>query len=394
MGAHACALGFGYLMEVVLTMFNPLTFFVRGALALAFVGGACCVFAQALPIPVAGTRTPWVLLLSAKQQASLGVQVASVQASTSGQLLVSATVVTPPGQAFTVSAPYAGQVSRLLVGVGDSVKAGAALAQFTSPVLGDARRLLNDAALDYKNASAAAQRDQAMFDEGIIPAVRLQLSRSKQEAAQAQLQAREAELSAAGMRFDAHSGYATGTLKAPLSGTVLEAFAAVGQRVEAGAVLFKLADASQLQLDVQLSSDKATQLQVGDEVSIPSRNATAKVMGVSRALDASQSAHARAAVTRRGSLQVGEFVSATVHAKGKLSTAKPDTQWLVPARAVTQWRGQPWIFVANDKGFEAQAVSVVSSSDEASLIDVALPAGSKVAITGIASLRALLQKDE
>jgi len=190
MGAHACALGFGYLMEVVLTMFNPLTFFVRGALALAFAGGACCVFAQALPVPVAGPRTPWVLLLSAKQQASLGVQVASVQASTSGQLLVSATVVTPPGQAFTVSAPYAGQVSRLLVGVGDSVKAGAALAQFTSPVLGDARRLLNDAALDYKNASAAAQRDQAMFDEGIIPAVRLQLSRSKQEAAQAQLQAR------------------------------------------------------------------------------------------------------------------------------------------------------------------------------------------------------------
>ena len=230
---------------------------------------------------------------------------AAVQAATGGQLLASATVVMPPGKEFTVSAPYAGQVSRLLVGVGDTVKAGAALAHFTSPLLGDARRLLNEASLDYKNASAAAQRDQVMFDEGIIPAVRLQLSRSKQETAQAQLHAREAELVAAGMRFDANTGYATGTLKAPLSGTVSEAFVAVGQRVEAGAMLFKLADSSQLQLDVQLSSDKAAQLQVGDEVSIASRNAKAKLIGVSRAVDASQSARARATVTSRGSLQAG-----------------------------------------------------------------------------------------
>ncbi len=374
-------------------MFTSFQFLMRGALACAlsvFVTGA---FAQVVPATSAA-NAPLLLPLNAKQQASLGVQVVAVQASTGGQLLASATVVMPPGKEFTVSAPYAGQVSRLLVGVGDTVKAGAALAHFTSPMLGDARRLLNEASLDDKNASAAAQRDQAMFDEGIIPAVRLQLSRSKQEAAQAQLHAREAELSAAGMRFDANTGYATGTLKAPLSGTVSEAFVAVGQRVDAGAMLFKLADSSQLQLDVQLSSDKAAQLQVGDEVSIASRHAKAKIIGVSRAVDASQSARARATVTSRGSLQAGELVSVTVHAKGKASAAKPDTQWLVPARAVTQWRGKPWLFVVNDKGFEAQAVTVLSSTDDLSLVEAALPAGSKVAVTGIASLRALLQKDE
>jgi RND family efflux transporter MFP subunit len=337
---------------------------------------------------------PSNLTITAKQQASLGVQVAAVQGSTGGQMLASATVVMPPGKEFTVSAPYAGQVSRLLVGVGDSVKAGSALAHFTSPMLGDARRLLNEAALEYKNSSAAAQRDQAMFDEGIIPAVRLQLSRSKQEAAQAQLNAREAELLASGMRFDVNSGYATGTLKAPLSGIVSEAFVAVGQRVEAGTMLFKLADSSQLHLDLQLSSEKAAQLQVGDEVSIATRNAKAKIIGVSRAVDASQSARARATVTTRGSLQSGELVSVTLHPKGKASTDKPDIYWLVPARAVTQWRGKPWIFVANDKGFEAKTVNVISSTDDLSLIEVALPQSSKVAITGIASLRALLQKDE
>jgi RND family efflux transporter MFP subunit len=278
--------------------------------------------------------------------------------------------------------------------VGDSVKAGAALAHFTSPMLGDARRLLNEALLEYKNSSAAAQRDQAMFDEGIIPAVRLQLSRSRQEAAQAQLNAREAELFTSGMRFDVNSGYATGTLKAPLSGIVSDAFVAVGQRVEAGTMLFKLADSSQFQLDLQLSSEKAALLQVGDEVSVATRNAKAKIIGVSRAVDASQSARARATVTTRGSLQAGELVSVNIHPKGIASSDKPDTYWLVPARAVTQWRGKPLIFVANDKGFEAKTVNVISSTDDLSLIEVALPLSSKVAITGIASLRALLQKDE
>lgn len=374
-------------------MFTRFNFLIRSVSVLALSSLAWAAFAQG-PVSAHVSATPLLLALNAKQQASLGVQVAAVQASTGGQLLASATVVMPPGKEFTVSAPYAGQVSRLLVGVGDSVKAGTALAHFTSPMLGDARRLLDEASLDYKNASAAAQRDQAMFDEGIIPAVRLQLSRSKQEAAQAQLHAREAELLAAGMRFDANTGYATGTLKAPLSGTVSEAFVAVGQRVDAGAMLFKLADSTQLQLDLQLSSDKAAQLQVGDEVSVASRNAKAKIIGVSRAVDASQSARARATVTYRGSLQAGELVPAVVHAKGKASAAKPGTQWLVPARAVTQWRGKPWVFVANAQGFEAQTVNVVSSTDDLSLVEALWPVGSKVAVTGIASLRALLQKDE
>jgi RND family efflux transporter MFP subunit len=375
-------------------MFTFFPFFISRILNPTFFALVLLALPHDIVVAQPVISAPSNLTITAKQQASLGVQVAAVQGSTGGQLLASATVVMPPGKEFTVSAPYAGQVSRLLVGVGDSVKAGAALAHFTSPMLGDARRLLNEASLEYKNSSAAAQRDQAMFDEGIIPAVRLQLSRSKQEAAQAQLHAREAELLASGMRFDVNSGYATGTLKAPLSGIVSEAFVAVGQRVEAGTMLFKLADSSQLQLDLQLSSEKAAQLQVGDEVSIATRNAKAKIIGVSRAVDASQSARARATVTTRGSLQAGELISVTVHPKGKASSDKPDTQWLVPARAVTQWRGKPWIFVANDKGFEAKTVNVISSTDDLSLIEVAVPLSSKVAITGVASLRALLQKDE
>lgn len=332
--------------------------------------------------------------LTPQQQVALGVQVVPLQPATAGALLVTAAVVAPPGKEVAVSAPYPGQVAKWLVGVGDVVKAGMPLVQFTSPLLGDARRQRNEAAIDYKNASTAAQRDQAMFDEGIIPAVRLQLSLAKKEAAQALLHAREAELSAAGVRFDDNTSYATGTIKAPIAGTVVETAGTVGQRVEAGSLLLKLADSSQLQLDMQLSNDKATRMQVGDEVSIPARNAKAKLLGVTRSMDAAQSARARAVVTQRGSLQAGEWVSATVHAQNKSNATQPNSQWRVPARALAQWRGRPWVFVTTEQGFDAVPVAVLSASDDTAFIEATLSPHRKVAVSGLAALRGLLQKDE
>jgi multidrug resistance efflux pump len=348
------------------------------------------------------------LALDAKQQATLGIRIAQVLPAQVGQLLASATVTTPPGKDITITAPYAGQLSNVLVGLGDTVRIGTALGQFTSPMVGDARRQWREATLEAQNSHAAVQRDQALFDEGIIPAVRLQLSRNKNETAKAAVQSRAAELNASGLRFDGPgsgssagnsygSGYATGVLQSPISGVVVDAFTSVGQRVEAGTVLFKLADTRELQLDIQLSGDKAARLKVGDAVSIPARNAQAQITGVSRALDAGQSAKARAKVTQRGSLQIGDSVSIQLQpgldatdSNGKAT----GPVWTVPSRALSQWQGQPMVFVVNATGFMAQRVRILSSNDDVSVVEAALPATPKVAITGIASLRALLQKDE
>ena len=359
----------------------------------------CCALSAGLGHAQTPATPTKLLALDAKQQAALGVQVATPRAASAAQLLASATVSTRPGKDVTVSAPYPGQLSRLWVGVGDRVKAGAPLAQFTSPMLGETRRQWQEAQLELKNANSALQRDQAMLDEGIIPAVRVQITRNKQEAAQALVQAREAELRAAGISANpdplsaTSGGYASGSLTAPIAGVVTEAFVAVGQRVEPGAVLFKLADDSSLQLDIQLASDKAAQLQVGDAVSVPSREAQAKIVGVSRAVDASQLAKARAVVTHPGRLQVGEVVAITVQAK-TLSPTRNATRWLLPARALTPWNNQSLVFVRQSTGFTAQAVRVLSSNDDMALVEANWPANAQVAISGIAALRALLQKDE
>jgi cobalt-zinc-cadmium efflux system membrane fusion protein len=336
-----------------------------------------------------------VLALTAPQQAALGIQTTRVQAARTDVVLASAQVTTRPGGEVTVSAPYAGQIARLQVGVGDRVARGAGLADFTSPQLGEARRQWDDARLQAQIAQAALQRDQAMLSEGIIPAVRVQQTQARHDAAQAALHARAAELQSASLRFDANgqTGYATGLLLSPIAGVVAETYGQVGQRVEAGTVLFRVVDDKDLQLEFQLAPDKASRVRAGDVIDVAQRGARARVTGVTPFVQAGQMARGRAVVTERGQLHMGETLTVSIQAAN--AYAEPSAAWRVPARALSPWQGQSVLFVGADKGFRAVAVKVLSSNDDVSIVASSqLSERDWVAVTGVASLRALLQKDE
>ena len=326
------------------------------------------------------------ITLDATQQAALGVRSTPVRPAGQQQLLASATVTVPPGHEVTVAAPFDGVIARLDAGLGDSVRVGAPLALLGSPQLADARRQLREAELDARNAQAALQRDQAMHDEGIIPAARLQITRNRQQAAEANWQAQQSALKSMGL--GAGSDYASGQLIAPRAGTVVEVQASAGQRVEAGALLFRVADLRQLQLDISLSGDKAARLRAGDAVTVPGQDAKAVLLGVSRSLDASQQARARARVTVPGRLQPGQALQMQLQPAVPAQAAA----WQVPARALLQLQGQSWVLVASDKGYKPTAVQVVSTNDDSATVQGPLNAQQRVASTGLAALRPLLQK--
>lgn len=353
-------------------MIRPLT----GAWLLCAAQLALAQNAPALP----------AITLDAAQQAALGIRTTAVLPAGQQQLLASATVTVPPGHEVTVAAPFAGVITRLDAGLGDSVRAGAPLALLGSPQLADARRQLREAELDARNAQAALQRDQAMHDEGIIPAARLQITRNRQQAAEANWQAQRSALQASGL--GSGGDYASGQIVAPRAGTVVDVQASVGQRVEAGALLFRIADLRQLQLDITLSGEKAARLRAGDAVSVPGQDAKAVLLGVSRSLDASQQARARARVTVPGRLQPGQALQV------QLQPALPTQSkaWQVPARALLQLQGQSWVLVASDKGYTPTVVQVISTNDDSATVQGPLNAQQRVASTGLAALRPLLQK--
>ena len=327
------------------------------------------------------------ITLDATQQAALGVRTTPVRPAHQLPLLASATVTVPPGQEVTVAAPFAGVIARLDAGLGDRVRAGSGLALLSSPALADARRQLREAELEARNAQAALQRDQAMHDEGIIPTARLQVTRNRQQAAEAHWQAQRSALQASGL--STASDYASGQVVAPRSGTVVDVQAHVGERIEAGAVLFRIADLRQLQLDIVVSADKAALLRAGDGVQMPSHGAQATLLGISQSLDASQQARARARVTVPGRLQAGEALQVQLQ---PTLDAKAAPAWQVPARAIVQLQGRQWVLVATPTGYTATSVQVLASNDDSATVQGALNAQQRVASTGLAALRPLLQK--
>ena len=353
---------------------------------LSFLAFSFCAIAQDAPIKS--------LTVSPQQQAAMGINFAAPSVVDTGSVLISASVTVPPDKQVIISAPYPGQMTKMFVDIGDTVKTGSDLADFTSPQMGDARRLFLEATSDQRLAKEALARDTLLFKEGIIPQSRLNVTRAKAENANAMLLARQSELQVANVNFgdaNATALYATGTLKAPLPGTVIEAHNLIGQRVDAGTLLFRIADPSALLLEISTSSAKSGVIQVGDEIIIPKRNAKAKIIAVSQSINASQASRIRATVTDKGSLRIGDMVTATVLTKNNLNqNGKP--LWQIPSRALTNWKGQSVVFAYADQHVLMIPVSVISSDDDVASIQASLPAKAKVAITGVASLKALAQK--
>lgn len=161
------------------------------------------LFYLAIPLGSAAQEAPIKsFALNSHQQAAMGVGFAVPSLVETGSVLISASVTVPPDKQAIVSAPYPGQITKMLVDIGDTVKAGSPLAEFTSPQMGDARRLLLEATSDQKLAKEALARDNLLFKEGIIPQSRLNLTKAKSENANAMLLARQSELKAGSINFD------------------------------------------------------------------------------------------------------------------------------------------------------------------------------------------------
>ncbi|HSH27086.1 MAG TPA: efflux RND transporter periplasmic adaptor subunit, partial [Wenzhouxiangella sp.] len=121
------------------------------------------------------------------------------------------------------------------------VEAGQALIELNSPGLLRQQREYLDVLNQQRLAQADHDRDQALFEAGIIPERRLLDTRVKLQAARAALAEQEQLLSLGGVEEDAiarlrqtHLPRASVTLSAPITGVVTDLMATAGQAVEAG----------------------------------------------------------------------------------------------------------------------------------------------------------------
>jgi len=350
------------------------------------------LIAASLPlVAVAGDK---LIPISPAQRAALNIATVPVTAHT-GAISVGlpATVAVPPAQERVIAAPVAGLITSVRVAAGETVRAGQALATLKSEQLAAGQRDMAQAAVQLKLAKVTAERDEALFQEGIIPEARVQAARAARDQARAALAERRAWLRLMGLSGADVQAVERGerlidsiTLSTPIAGAVLEQMALTGARVEAAMPLFRVARLDPLWLDIQAPPEVAALARTGQPVSVPGTAAEGKVILIGRNVSAAQTVLIRARVSNpEGRLRLNQNVEARIEG---LSGTK---HWRVPARAITRLQGQNYVFVERPGGFEPEPVKLLSQSAQSAAVEGPFVGGELIAVEGVAALKAAWQ---
>lgn len=322
---------------------------------------------------------PPLIAWSASQIQLAGVQTHIVGAGSNGAardaVTFQGTVILPPQATMVVSAPLAGVVQDIGVGVGQSVRAGQTVARLMSSQLLEWQRDTRQAQSNAKLAQAKLQRDEQLAAEGLIAQVRLQETRNQYEIAQSIAAERRQAMQLAG--GVAESNQPLLALNAAVAGTVMEVLATPGQRVEMGMPVLRIARAGLLAVELQATLAQARTLRVGDSITLEGCRTPARLAAIAPSVNANnQSVVLRADFqSTEPCLRINQFVQASVKSSGNTANTVNTVNTVhVPASATVQRDGKAYAFVRKPQGFAPVAVEDVRSGDA-------------IAVQGIAALK-------
>jgi RND family efflux transporter MFP subunit len=270
------------------------------------------------------------------------------------------------------------RVERVLVEVGDQVRAGQPLLQLDTRTLQvDLRRAEAGYAQARANldlATASATRGETLLARQLISQSNFDELRSARAAAEAQLQSAAAERDAARLRLS----YAT--LRAPDAGVISARVVQPGQIVASGVELLRLIRKGRLEWRAELSDVDLSRVRAGAivRVNAPDGSAVAgKVRAVSPALDAaSRTGLIYADLPEPGALRAGMF------AEGRVELGESQAQ-VLPRESVVVRDGYNYVFVLDEKSRVAQRrVEIGPAAAEFVPVRSGLARGERVVVKG------------
>lgn len=301
-----------------------------------------------------------------------------------------AQVVLPPNAEQVISSPVNGLVAQVLVNENQVVGAHAPLIRIASAELGQLQLQLLQAGARATLARQAAQREQKLFDEGIIPQRRVHEAQASLKEAEAALNQAKAALRLSGLSPAAIDKVgASGTpqdgitLTASRGGVITGIAVKTGQRVEPATALLHVTQTDTLWLDVHIPVAESANWPVGTRLKLKGRDITARVVSTSTMVaPGTQTVALRAVVERAATpLRPGEAVTVEASALARAGA------WDVPLSAVAYDGNRAYLFVRTPDGFEAKGVKVTASSGQRVRIEAPLEAGQQIAVSGIAALK-------
>ena len=277
---------------------------------------------------------------------------------------------------------FAGRVSRIVADVGQRVGAGQVLAELASPEFGAAQADTSRAQADALLARQALQRQQELFEAGVV--ARKDLEQAQADAARAQAEVDRAQARTRLYGSGAGVNQMLG-LRSDMAGTVVERNLNPGQELRpdssGNAPLFVVTDPSSLWLQIDAHEADVRDLRPGAKVQLMvpvlgEQPFEAVVNAVTDQIDpGTRTIKVRASVANPQRLLKSEML-------GKVRYARAVGQSVeVPAAAVFLRDKEHYVFVQNAPGvFEPRDVKVLVEGAQKVLLGEGLKAGERVVV--------------
>ena len=344
-----------------------------------------------------------VLHVSAAQQQQLGIQVQSLSVPAADTrsapgLRLSGQVISPRNAQTIVSPLLSGHVQEVRVSAMQAVRQGQVLATMISPEAMSLQREYLQLAIQAKLAREKKERDESLFQDGIIARSRVEESRALLIQAEAGARERQQTLKAAGFPDAALKQLVQQQQIQPAlaiiansSGTLTELHLKPGQKIDAGMPVATISKNGAFWVEFQVAAGLAAQIKSGDQIRVAACQDALRVTAVATHVQTeTQNRIVRAEQSKPEScLQLNQFV------EGRLESAQiPAASFALPRSAIIQLQGKSWIFIRQPQGYLPVAVNIVQQQGEQSWIravqEKQLAAGVQVVVKGISGLKGLM----
>jgi RND family efflux transporter MFP subunit len=280
----------------------------------------------------------------------------------------------------------AGKIIQREVETGSMVRKGQVLARLDASDTGlnaqAAQADVKVAEADLALAQSELDRQRQLYAEKFISASALDNREAQFKSASARAQQLRAQAAVSGNQ----SHYAT--LTADRDGVVTDIHAEPGQVVQAGEVIARIADPTQLEVVIAVPESRMTGVKAGENAMVRmwanrDKAYTAKIREVAPAADAAT----RTFQVKVSILDADQAVRQGMTAGVSFSNAQ-DSALLLPTAAVTQRNGKSivWLVDPKNQTVQPREVAIAQFREDGVLVTSGLTAGELVVIAGVHTL--------
>ncbi|GBF40964.1 efflux pump protein [Leptospira ellinghausenii] len=269
-----------------------------------------------------------------------------------------------------------GRILQVFVKEGEYVKKSTALASIQSVDLGTTEANYLKARARLEALKVQADRAKDLYERKVTSAKEYEMSLMDYKSVKAEMETSRNALENLGLNETEIANLEAGKynsknlyIRTPISGTVTEREAIIGQAVNARDNLFTVADLSVLWINLEVYEKDLASIRVGNEakvIPIGSKDESLKavVSHVGDIIDpVKKTAEIRLEVRNsKGRLRPGQSVTATV--VGAMVTSSVNKAKVIPSNCIHKIEGENFIFVRNPDGsFSAKKIGIGKTYD-------------------------------